>query len=58
LSKQIQGIIEKNPELQTMINDLRKSKIKLSWDAARKEDKVISSRGFPETQIKVTSAED
>jgi predicted ATP-grasp superfamily ATP-dependent carboligase len=46
LSKQIQGIIEKNPELQTMINDLRKSKIKLSWDAARKEDKVIHLEDF------------
>jgi len=46
LSKQIQSIIEKNPELQTMINDLRKSKIKLSWDAARKEDKVIHLEDF------------
>lgn len=46
LSKQIQGIIEKNPELQTMINDLRKSKIKVSWDTARKEDKVIHLEDF------------
>ena len=46
LSKQIQGIIEKNPELQTMINDLRKSKIKGSWDAARKQDKVIHLEDF------------
>jgi len=46
LSKQIQGIIEKNPELQSMVNDLRKSKLKGSWDTARKEDKVIHLEDF------------
>jgi proteasome assembly chaperone (PAC2) family protein len=46
LSKQIQGIIEKNPELQTMINDLRKSKIKGSWEEAKRGDKVIHLEDF------------
>jgi predicted ATP-grasp superfamily ATP-dependent carboligase len=46
LSKQIQGIIDKNPELQAMINDLRKSKIKGSWDEAKKGDKVIHLEDF------------
>jgi len=46
LSKQIQGIIEKNPELQSMVNDLRKSKLKGSWDTARKQDKVIHLEDF------------
>ena len=46
LAKQIQGIIDKNPELQTMINDLRKSKVKVSWDEAKKGDKVIHLEDF------------
>jgi proteasome assembly chaperone (PAC2) family protein len=46
LSKQIQGIIEKNPELQTMINDLRKSKIKGSWEEAKRGDKIIHLEDF------------
>ncbi|MGD8982758.1 MAG: PAC2 family protein [Desulfobacteraceae bacterium] len=46
LSKQIQGIIDQNPELQGMINDLRKAKVKGSWDMARKQDKVIHLEDF------------
>lgn len=46
LSKQIQGIIDKNPELQNMIDDLRKSKIKGSWDEAKRSDKVIHLEDF------------
>jgi len=46
LSKQIQGIIDKNPELQGMINDLRKAKIRGSWSAAKKNDKVIHLEDF------------
>ena len=46
LSKEIQGIIDNNPELQGMINDLRKAKIKGSWNAARKSDKVIHLEDF------------
>ena len=46
LSKQIQGIIDKNPELQTMISDLRKSKIKGSWEEAKRGDKVIHLEDF------------
>ena len=46
LNKQIQAIIEKNPELQTMINDLRKSKVKGSWEEAKRGDKVIHLEDF------------
>jgi proteasome assembly chaperone (PAC2) family protein len=46
LNKEIQGIIDKNPELQGMIHDLRKAKIKGSWDTARKGDKVIHLEDF------------
>jgi proteasome assembly chaperone (PAC2) family protein len=46
LGKEIQGIIDKNPELQGMIQDLRKAKIKGSWDTARKGDKVIHLEDF------------
>jgi proteasome assembly chaperone (PAC2) family protein len=46
LNKQIQGIIDQNPELQGMINDLRKAKVKGSWDMARKQDKVIHLEDF------------
>jgi proteasome assembly chaperone (PAC2) family protein len=46
LSKEIQGVIDKNPELQGMIHDLRKAKIKGSWDTARKGDKVIHLEDF------------
>ncbi len=46
LSKQIQEIIDKNPELQGMINDLRKAKVKGSWEDARKHDKVIHLEDF------------
>lgn len=46
LSKQIQEIIEKNPELQGMISDLRKEKMKGSWDSVRKQDKIIHLEDF------------
>lgn len=46
LSKQIQGIIDKNPELQSMISDLRKSKIKGSWEEAKRGDKIIHLEDF------------
>lgn len=46
ISKQIQGIIEKNPDLQSMINDLRKAKIKGSLDPTKKHDKVIHLEDF------------
>ena len=48
LSKQIQGIIDKNPELQEMINDLRKAKIKGSWDSTKRHDKIIHLEDFLE----------
>jgi hypothetical protein len=46
LSKEIQGIIDNNPELQGMINDLRKAKVKGSWDALNKHDKIIHLEDF------------
>jgi len=46
LGRQIQGIIERNPELQAMINDLRKAKVRGSWDMAKKGDKVIHLEDF------------
>lgn len=46
LNRQIEGIIEKNPELQGMISDLRKAKIKESWDPTKKHDKVIHLEDF------------
>ncbi len=48
LSEQIQGVIDKNPELQGMINDLRKAKIKGSWDSAKRHDKIIHLEDFLE----------
>ncbi|MFC1867945.1 PAC2 family protein [Thermodesulfobacteriota bacterium] len=46
LSKQIQEIIDKNPELQGMINDLRKAKLRGSWDIANKQNKIIQLEDF------------
>lgn len=46
ITRQIQGIIDKNPELQTMISDLRKAKLKGSWDPAKAHDKVIHLEDF------------
>ena len=50
LNRQIQGIIEKNPEFQDMINNLRKAKVKGSWasmkDSIKKGDKVIPLKDF------------
>lgn len=46
LSKQIQGLIDKNPDLQGMINDLRKTKIKGTWEGTKRHDKVIHLEDF------------
>jgi proteasome assembly chaperone (PAC2) family protein len=46
LSRQIEGIIEKNPELQGMIEDLQKAKIKQSWDPTKKHNKIIRLEDF------------
>ena len=48
LSKQIQDIVDNNPELQGMINDLRKAKVKGSWDSAKRHDKIIHLEDFLE----------
>ncbi|MBW1799741.1 MAG: PAC2 family protein [Deltaproteobacteria bacterium] len=50
ISKQIQSIIEKSPELQKMIDDLRKEKIRGSWADARKQEKVIHLEDFLKTR--------
>lgn len=50
LHQQIQKLVEKNPELQNMIQELRKAKWKGSWenmrDSAKKGDKVIRLDDF------------
>lgn len=46
LSKQIQGLIDKNPELQSMVDDLRKAKVKGSWNGTKKGEKVIHLEDF------------
>ena len=46
LSKQIRAVIDNNPELQGMVSDLRKTKIKGSWDVAGKNGKVIRLEDF------------
>lgn len=46
LNRQIQEVIEKNPELQDMISNLRKAKVKGSWEAATHHKKVIHLEDF------------
>jgi proteasome assembly chaperone (PAC2) family protein len=46
LTRQIEGIIEKNPELQGMIQDLQKAKIKESWDPTKRHNKIIHLEDF------------
>ena len=50
LSKQIQGLIDKNPELQSMIDDLRKAKVKGTWNGTKKGEKVIHLEDFFKTK--------
>jgi proteasome assembly chaperone (PAC2) family protein len=50
LNRNIQGLVEKNPELQAMINELRKAKVRGSWaslkESTKKGNKVISIKNF------------
>jgi proteasome assembly chaperone (PAC2) family protein len=47
LSKQIFEIVDKNPELQQTINEMRKTKMKGSWDMSNKRnDKIIRFEDF------------
>jgi uncharacterized protein YdeI (YjbR/CyaY-like superfamily) len=50
LNKQIQELVEKNPEFQAMINELRRAKVRGSWaslkDSAKKGSNVISLKDF------------
>lgn len=50
LNRQIHTLIEKSPELQEMINDLRKAKVRGSWavkkESEDKNDKVIHLKDF------------
>jgi proteasome assembly chaperone (PAC2) family protein len=50
LSRQIQNLVDKNPELDAMINELRKAKVKGSWasmkGSVRKGEKVIHLSDF------------
>jgi len=50
LNKQITGLLEKNPELQSMIQEIRKAKVRGSWElmknGVKKDDKVIYLTDF------------
>lgn len=50
LNRQIQGLIERNPELQGMINELRKAKVRGSWEtmkaSTKKDEKIIHLSDF------------
>jgi proteasome assembly chaperone (PAC2) family protein len=46
IARQIQGVIDKNPDLQTMISDLRKAKLKGSWEPGKTHEKVIHLEDF------------
>jgi hypothetical protein len=52
LNVKIQGLIENNPEFQTVINELRKAKVKGSWanvaGSIKKDEKVINIKDFLE----------
>ena len=50
LNRQIQELVEKNPDLQKMIDGLRKAKVKGSWESikasVKRDDKVIHIEDF------------
>lgn len=50
LNVQIQELIEKNPELQGMLSEIRKEKVKGSWEhikeASKKDQKIINLKDF------------
>ncbi|MBN1850697.1 MAG: PAC2 family protein [Deltaproteobacteria bacterium] len=47
LNQQIQNIIDKNPELQNMIHEIRKAKVRGSWDmSGKKQDKIIQLEDY------------
>jgi hypothetical protein len=50
LNQQIQSVIENNPELQQMVDELRKAKVRGSWEkiegSIRKNGKVIPISDF------------
>jgi proteasome assembly chaperone (PAC2) family protein len=50
LTRQINELLEKNPELQAMINEIRKAKVRGSWEhvkeGVKKDDKVIYLTDF------------
>ncbi len=52
LNKQIQGLIDKNPDLHAMIGELRKAKVRGSWkhmeQAGKRKGKIIQLKDFLE----------
>ena len=50
LNRQIQSLVDKDPDLQTMISELRKAKIRGSWammkEASRADSKIIQLKAF------------
>ena len=50
LSQEIQGIIDKSPELQAMVGGLQKAKVRKPWGEIKKDDKVIHLEDFLKTK--------
>ena len=52
IKEKIQGLVDKSPELQEIIKELRKAKVRGSWanmrESSRKDDKVINLKDFLE----------
>ena len=62
LKDQIDALIEANPEIQRMVNDLRKAKVRGSWavikESLKKDEKVINFKGFLGSEIAHPSGRD
>ena len=52
IKEKIQGLVDKSPELQEIIKELRKAKVRGSWanmrETSKKDDKVINLKDFLE----------
>ena len=50
LNRQIEALVEKNPELEKLVNDLKKERIRGSWESRKgllkKDDKIIHLEDF------------
>ena len=50
LSQQIQVLADKNPELQSVIEELKMNRLKGAWDLNRKDKKIIHLKDFLENR--------